>query len=150
MNDYRDKGAFWLTCHAHEVALELSGGNPVAAVAIETLLERIDGARVYSRMKMDLSPEEWDKLYHLCEEDPEKLHSNVVAINEIYSRWNNGGVIRKNLGFASPALFTEEIYLEDPERAITDWTKRKMFREEIVSAFMVRYSCAKACQRRPK
>jgi hypothetical protein len=51
MNDYRDKGAFWLTCHAHEVALELSGGNPVAAVAIEVLLERINGARVYSRMR---------------------------------------------------------------------------------------------------
>ncbi|MBR1939689.1 hypothetical protein IJ847_03065 [Candidatus Saccharibacteria bacterium] len=143
MNNYRDKGAFWLTCNAHKVALELSGGNPVAAVAITVLLERINGARVYQRMKMDLSPEEWDKLYHLCDEDPDKLHSNVVAINEIYSRWNNAGVIHKNLGFASPVLFTEEIYLEDPEREIRDWTKRKLFREHIVDAFMVRYSCAK-------
>ncbi len=148
MNNYRDNGAFWLTCHAHEVAIELSGGNPVAAVAITTLLERLNGARVYQRMKMDLSPDEWDTLYRLCDEDPEKLHSNIVAINEIYSRWNNAGVIHKNLRFASPALFTEEIYLEDPERAITDWTKRKLFRERIVDAFMLRYSLAKV--RQPK
>ncbi len=149
-NNYRDKGAFWLTCHAHEVALELSGGNPVAAVAIELLLDRIDGARVYQHMETELSPEEWDTLYHLCEEDPDKLHSNIVAINEIYSRWNNAGVIHKNLGFASPALFTEEICLKDPEREIKNWTERRLFREEIVDAFMLRYSCAKVSQRRPK
>ena len=148
MDNYRDKGAFWLTANAHAVALALSGGNPVAAVAITTLLERINGARVYRHM-IDLSPEEWDTLYHLCDEDPDKLHSNVVAINEIYSRWNNAGVIHKNLGFARPVLFTEEIYLEDPERAITNWTERRLFRERIVDAFMLRYSCAKARQRRP-
>lgn len=150
MDNYRDNGAFWLTSNAHEVALALSGGNPVAAVAITALLERINGARVYQHMQMDLSPEEWDKLYHLCDEDPDKLHSNVVAINEIYSRWNNAGVIHKNLRFASPALFTEEIYLEDPERAITNWTERRLFRERIVDAFMLRYSLAKARQRQPK
>lgn len=150
MDNYRNKGAFWLTANAHTVALALSGGNPVAAVAITALLERINGARVYQHMEMDLSPEEWDTLYHLCDEDPKKLHSNVVAINEIYSRWNNAGVIHKNLGFASPVLFTEEIYLEDPERAITNWTERRLFRERIVDAFMLRYSCAKARQRQPK
>ena len=150
MNNYRDKGAFWLATNAHAVALELSGGNPVVAVAITALLERINGARVYQRMKMDLSPEEWDTLYHLCDEDPAKLHSNIVAINEIYSRWNNAGVIHKNLTFASPVPFTEEIYLEDPERTITDWTKRRLFRERIVDAFMLRYSCAKARQRQLK
>lgn len=148
-NNYRDKGAFWLTCHAHEVAIELSGGNPVAAVAIELLLERIEGARLYQHMKMDLSPEEWDTLYHLCDEDPDKLHSNVVAINVIYSRWNNAGVIHKNLGFASPALFTEEIHLKEPEQ-IANWIERKLLREDIVNAFMLRYSCAKVSQRRPK
>ena len=146
MDNYRDKGAFWLTAHAHAVALELSGGNPVAAVAITTLLDRINGARVYQNMQMDLSPEEWDTLYHLCGGDPEKLHSNVVAINEIYSKWNNAGVIHKNLGFDCPALFTEEIYLEDPERAFTNWTERRLFRERIVNAFMLRYSCAKKHQ----
>ena len=80
---------------------------------------------------------------HLCDEDLAKLYSNIIAINEIYSRWNNAGVIHKNLRLPSPALFTEEIYLEDPEREITDWTKRKLFRERIVDAFMLRYSCAK-------
>ena len=99
---------------------------------------------------MDLSPEEWDTLYHLCDEDPAKLHSNIVAINEIYSRWNNAGVMRKNLTFASPVPITEVIYLEDPERTITDWTKRRLFRERIVDAFMLRYSCAKARQRQLK
>lgn len=148
-NNYRDNGAFWLSCHAHEVALELSDGNPVAAVAIALLLGRLEGARLYKHMEMDLSPDEWDKLYHLCDEDPDKLYSNVVAINVIYARWNNAGVIRKNLGFASPALFTEETYLKDPEQ-IKNWTERRLFREDIVNAFMLRYSRAKACQRQPK
>jgi len=149
-NNYRDNGAFWLSCHAHEVALELSDGNPVAAVAIALLLGRLEGARLYKHMKMDLSPDEWDKLYRLCDEDPDKLRSNIIAINVIYSRWNNAGVIHKNLGFASPAIFTEEIYLEDPERAIKSWTERAQFRRRIVDDFLLRYSRAKAHQRQLK
>jgi hypothetical protein len=145
-NNYRDMGAVWLSDHAHEVALNLSDGNPVAAVAITTLLSSIEGARAYKHMKMDLSPDEWDTLYHLCDEYLAKLYSNVIAINEIYARWNNGGVIHKNLGFASPALFTEKICFTDPERDIKNGTQRYLFRQRIVDDFLLRYSHAKIRQ----
>ena len=148
MNDYRDKGTFWLMEHSHEVAFNLSGDNPVAAVAITTLLERTSGARAFGHMSVDLSPEEWDKLYHMCDEDPEKLCSNVIAINEIHSHSNGDSIIHKNLRFAHPALFTEETILEDPLWQFRDRKERWKFRKECIDKFMSRYSVAKRSQPR--
>ena len=144
--NYRDKGAFWLTGHAHEVANELSGGNPVAAVAILTLIERIKGARAFGKMLIDLSPEEWDKLYHLCNEDPEALCSNVIAINMIRSYHNDAEmIIRKNLQFAHPALFTEKT-LEDTHGLCGNALFKAA--KQCTEEFMPRYSAAKRNQPR--
>ena len=148
MNDYRDKGTFWLMEHSHEVALKLSDGNPVAAVAVLTLLERTSGARAFGHMFIELSPEEWDKLYYMCDEDPEKLCSNVIAINEMHSHNNGDAIIHKNLRFAKPALFTEEIIPEDPLWLFRDQRERWKFQKECIDKFMSRYSIAKRNQPR--
>ena len=148
MNDYRDKGTFWLMEHSHEVAFNLSGSNPVAAVAITLLLKRVSGARAFSHMFIDLSPEEWDKLYHMCNEDPEKLCSNVIAINEIHTHNNGDAIIHKNLRFVKPALFTEEIIPEDPLWLFRDQRERWKFQKECIDKFMSRYAIAKRSQPR--
>ena len=148
MNDYRDKGTFWLMGHSHEVALKLSDGNPVAAVAILTLLERTSGARAFGHMFIELSPEEWDKLYHMCDEDPAKLCSNVIAMNEIHHHNDGENIIRKNLRFAKPALFTEEIIPEDPLWLFKDQKERWKFQRECIDKFMSRYTTAKRSQPR--
>ena len=148
MNDYRDKGTFWLMEHSHEIAFNLSGSNPVAAVAITLLLERVSGARAFGNMFIDLSPEEWDKLYHMCNEDPEKLCSNIIAINEIYTHNNGDAIIHKNLRFAKPALFTEEIIPEDPLWLFRDQRERWKFQKECIDKFMSRYAIAKRSQPR--
>ncbi len=146
--NYRDKGTLWLMKHSQEVASDLSDSNPVAAVAITLLLERVSGARAFGHMFIDLSPEEWDKLYHMCNEDPEKLCSNVIAINEIHSHNNGDAIIHKNLRFAKPALFTEEIISEDPLWLFRDQRKRWKFQKECIDKFMSRYAIAKRSQPR--
>ncbi len=131
--------------HSHEVAFNLSGSNPVAAVAITLLLERVSGARAFGKMLIDLSPEEWDKLYHLCDEDPEALRSNVIAINMIRSYHNDAEtIIHRNLRFAHPALFTEKT-LEDAHGLCGN----ELFKaaKRCTEEFMPRYSAAKRNQR---
>ena len=148
MNDYRDKGTFWLMDNAHEVALNLSGGNPVAAIAITMLLGKVSGARAFGHMVIDLSPEEWDKLYHLCNEDAEVLCSNIIAINEIHSHNNGDSIIHKNLRFARPALFTEERIPDDPLWLFRDQKERWKFQRECIDGFMSRYAASKRSQPR--
>ena len=143
MNNYKEKGTFWLMDHAHEVALDLSGSNPVAAVAITLLLERTSGARAFGHMCIDLSPQEWDTLYHMCDEDPKRLISNVIAINEICSDMNGERLIHKNLGFVKPALFTEEEIPEDPLWLFRDQKDRWGFRRECIDKFKRCYTAAK-------
>ncbi len=134
--------------HSHEVASNLSDSNPVAEVAIMLLLEGVSGARAFGHMFIDLSPEEWDKLYHMCNEDPEKLRSNVIAINEIHSHKNGDDTIHKNLRFAKPALFTEEIVSEDPLWLFREQRERWKFQKECIDKFMSRYAIAKRSQPR--
>lgn len=148
MNDYRDKGTFWLMDHAYEVALDISDNNPVATIAIAMLLTRIAGARAFGHMHINLSPEEWDKLYHMCNEDSEKLCSNIIAINEIHSHNDGDKIIHKNLGFKRPALFTEEIISDDPTWLFRDQKERWAFQRECVNNFMSRYAIAKRTQPR--
>lgn len=146
MDNYRDKGTFWLMDHAHGVAFNLSDGNPVAATAILTLIENIKGARAFGNMQIDLSPEEWDKLYHLCNEDPELLSSNIIAINMIRSYNNNAAaIVHKNLKFASPALFTEKV-MEDAHGLCGNALFKAA--KQCNDDFMSRYSVAKRHQPR--
>lgn len=152
MESYRDKGTFWLMDHRHEIAANLSSGNPVAAVAIVTLLETIDGARVFNNMRVELSPEEWDKLYCMCNEEYETLCSNIIAIGEICHHHDGERIIHKNLQFVKPALFTEKVIPEDPLWLFkgSERGRRWEFQRECIDDFMRRYAIAKHSQPRPR
>lgn len=140
MHNYRNKGTFWLMDHRHEVALDLSKNNPNAAVAITLLLEDIGGVRAFGCMNIDLSPEEWDKLYHMCDGDSRKISSNVIAINIIANNHEYGGErkIHKNFESKNPVLFTEELIPDHPLWLFKDYKDREKFEEECAFKFFIR------------
>ena len=142
--NYREESTFWLTTNALEVAQEIGKENADAIVAINELLERVDGARVFKDMKTEFSPDEWEKLYALCEEDTNKVISSLLVINSM----NSDELAHKNLALTIPAQFIVGII---PESALTgriaingteQWRLEKQLREE----FIKRYKEACTCQ----
>lgn len=150
MSNYRDKGTFWLMDHASNIALAESADNVDGAKAITTLLANgeVVGARVFGHMRIDLSSEEWEKLYNMCDGNFAKIKSNVIAINEICKLNDGARIVHKNLQFAKPALFAEEDIPEDPLWLFRDQRKQEEFRRHCTDSFMKRYSAAKRSQPR--
>ena len=143
MTNYKSESSFWLMENAREVALKMSSDNADAIVAITALLSDVKGAQAFKNMVVELNSEEWAKLYHVCEEDTEKLISSVIVINCL----SDGNLAHANLRLKIPAQFVTEAIHDNPSEMIggNKWVLEKKLREE----FLARYRIAKVSQPKP-
>ena len=143
MKDYKKESPFWLMEHVNKVAYEIGGHSAGAIVAIQCLFSSVDGATAFREMKIDLTADEWDKLYHLCDCNTAMLISSVIAINTL-SDYN---VAHANLRLEVPAQFVTEPIRENIHLMVGSekWRLEKRLREE----FLARYRLAKVDQPKP-
>lgn len=143
MNNYKNESTFWLIEHANDVALEISHDNADAIVAIAALLSEIKGAQAFKEMRIELTPEEWAKLYRVCEEDTGKLISSIIVINCL----SDASLARANLRLKIPAQFVTQTIHNSPSDMFggSKWLFEKKLRED----FIARYRLAKVSQPKP-
>lgn len=137
--NFKKESVFWLLNNKHMVATILSGGNTNAYAAVTALLENSDGAQAFQDMKTELSAEEWEKLYRLCENDNNRVVASVIVMNSLV----DDQLIHKNFELKYPAVFSyvsiNGFYnLGSNER----WRITKQLRED----FLKRFKEAKLCR----
>ena len=93
-----------------DVIVELSRGNPGAAIALANLLDHIDGARALRRYfeveewkPLNLTSEELWIIYKVCDEDAKKFAMTLNIIHDL-----DPSMVYANLRLVQPAKFIEE------------------------------------------